>query len=61
MKKIAFSAQKKKAPLIAATIMTAFFSEYCYSIYDIFILALFGEKINDTNDQIFEEEKLNEK
>jgi hypothetical protein len=51
MKIIAFSAQKKKAPLIAATIMTAFFSEYCYSIYDIFILALFGEKINGTNDQ----------
>ena len=51
MKIIVFSAQKKKAPLIAATIMTAFFSEYCYSIYDLFILALFGEKINDTNDQ----------
>ncbi len=51
MKINVFSAQKKKASLIAATIMTAFFSEYCYSIYDLSILALFGEKINDTNDQ----------
>ena len=54
----------KKATLIAATIKMAFFSEYCYSICNPFILAFFGEKNNMSicsKKSISEELKLNDK
>ena len=56
---LALLSERKKATLIARTIKMACFSEYCYSIYGIIILAFFGG-INIFETSIYEEAKLND-